>query len=64
MKTATFSKKLVRKKVLVPAIIGVGILLSAALHRNFTFREYMGAAGNNGESIRPQMHHIMALCPK
>ena len=30
MKTATFSKKLVRKKVLVPAIIGVGILLSAA----------------------------------
>ncbi|MDW0282172.1 MAG: hypothetical protein QN720_06690, partial [Nitrososphaeraceae archaeon] len=30
MKTATFSKKIVRKKVLVPAIIGVGILLSAA----------------------------------
>jgi hypothetical protein len=30
METATFSKKLVRKKVLVPAIIGVGILLSAA----------------------------------
>lgn len=31
MKTATFSKKLVRKKVLVPTILGVGILLSAAL---------------------------------
>ena len=31
MKTATFSKKLVRKKVLIPAIIGVGILLSIAL---------------------------------
>jgi uncharacterized membrane protein YkoI len=31
MKTATFSKKLVRKKVLIPAIIGVGILLSVAL---------------------------------
>ena len=31
MKTATFSKKLIRKKVLVPArIIGVGILLSVA----------------------------------
>jgi uncharacterized membrane protein YkoI len=30
MKTATFSKKLVQKKVLIPAIIGVGILLSAA----------------------------------
>jgi uncharacterized membrane protein YkoI len=30
MKIETFSKKLVRKKVLVPAIIGVGILLSAA----------------------------------
>jgi uncharacterized membrane protein YkoI len=30
MKTATFSKKLVQKKVLVPAIIGIGILLSAA----------------------------------
>ncbi|MGH9926361.1 MAG: hypothetical protein ACRD5B_13390, partial [Nitrososphaeraceae archaeon] len=31
MKTATFSKKLVRKKVLIPAILGVGILISAAL---------------------------------
>lgn len=31
MKTATFSKKLVQKKVLIPAILGVGILLSAAL---------------------------------
>jgi hypothetical protein len=31
METATFSKKLVRKTVLIPAIIGVGILLSAAL---------------------------------
>jgi hypothetical protein len=30
MKTATFSKKLVQKKVLIPAIIGIGILLSAA----------------------------------
>lgn len=30
MEIATFSKKLVRKKVLIPAIIGVGILLSAA----------------------------------
>jgi hypothetical protein len=31
METATFLKKLVRKKeVLIPAIIGVGILLSAA----------------------------------
>src|SRR5215216_2166053 len=30
METATFSKKLVRKKVLIPAIIGAGILLSAA----------------------------------
>ena len=30
MKTATFSKKLVQKKVLIPAIIGFGILLSAA----------------------------------
>jgi uncharacterized membrane protein YkoI len=29
MKTATFSKKLVQKKVLVPAILGVGIMLSA-----------------------------------
>jgi hypothetical protein len=31
MKTATFSKKLVQKKVLIPAIIGIGILLSTAL---------------------------------
>ncbi|MFY9965661.1 MAG: hypothetical protein WBP83_06630 [Nitrososphaeraceae archaeon] len=31
MKTAIFSKKLVQKKVLIPAILGVGILLSAAL---------------------------------
>ena len=31
MKTATFSKKLVQKKVLIPAIVGIGILLSAAL---------------------------------
>jgi hypothetical protein len=30
MKTATFSKKLVQKKMLIPAIIGIGILLSAA----------------------------------
>src|ERR671919_2396826 len=30
MKTATFSKKLVQKKVLIPTIIGFGILLSAA----------------------------------
>src|SRR5215211_5829435 len=30
MKTATFSKRVVRKKVLIPAVIGVGILLSAA----------------------------------
>jgi hypothetical protein len=30
MKTATFSKKLVQKKVLIPTIIGIGILLSAA----------------------------------
>jgi hypothetical protein len=30
MKTATFSKKLVQKKVMIPAIIGIGILLSAA----------------------------------
>jgi hypothetical protein len=30
MQIATFSKKLVRKKVLIPAITGVGILLSAA----------------------------------
>jgi hypothetical protein len=30
MKTATFSKKLVSKKVLIPTILGVGILLSAA----------------------------------
>jgi hypothetical protein len=28
MKTATFSRKLVQKKVLIPAILGVGILLS------------------------------------
>jgi hypothetical protein len=32
MKNSTFSKKLVRKKVLIPAVLGVGILLvSAAL---------------------------------
>jgi len=31
LKTATFSKKLVRKKVLIPALLGVGILISAAL---------------------------------
>jgi hypothetical protein len=31
MKIATFSKKLVQKKVLIPAIIGIGILLSTAL---------------------------------
>lgn len=32
MKTSTFSKKLVRKKVLIPAVLGAGILLlSAAL---------------------------------
>ena len=30
MKTATFSKSLVQKKVLIPTIIGFGILLSAA----------------------------------
>ena len=30
MKTATFSKKLATKKVVIPAIIGIGILLSAA----------------------------------
>ena len=30
MKTATFSKSLIQKKVLIPAIIGLGILLSAA----------------------------------
>ena len=29
MKTTTFSKKLVQKKVLIPAILGVGIMLSA-----------------------------------
>jgi hypothetical protein len=29
MKTTTFSKRLVRKKVLIPAILGVGIMLSA-----------------------------------
>ena len=29
MKTETFSKKLVQKKVLIPAILGVGIMLSA-----------------------------------
>lgn len=31
MKTTTFSKKLVQKKVLIPAILGVGIMLSAIL---------------------------------
>ena len=30
METKTFSKKIVQKKVLIPAIIGAGILLSAA----------------------------------
>jgi hypothetical protein len=29
MKTTTFSKKLVQKKVLIPAILGIGIMLSA-----------------------------------
>ena len=31
MKTTTFSKRLVQKKVLIPAILGVGIMLSAIL---------------------------------
>lgn len=31
METATFSKKLARKKVLIPVIIGVGVLLSTVL---------------------------------
>jgi hypothetical protein len=30
METETFSKKILQKKVLIPAIIGAGILLSAA----------------------------------
>jgi hypothetical protein len=31
MNTATFSKKIVQKKVMIPAIIGVGVLLSVVL---------------------------------
>jgi hypothetical protein len=30
METATFSRKLAQKKVLIPAILGVGILLISA----------------------------------
>jgi hypothetical protein len=42
MNNATFPKKIVQKKVMIPVIIGVGILL----HSSIATREFMGTTVN------------------